>query len=118
LKALVKEADSMGQKYLSAQCSLYVGVALVVSKNYSQGRQEIEAVLRKAQDQGMKSLLPQAHYWLAVAFRDGGSKSDAATHFQQAAQLVEEMHQESRSDALLKREDLRLISQEAARKTP
>jgi len=118
LKALVKDADSMGQKYLSAQCSLYVGVALVESKNYSQGRQEIEAVLRKAQDQGMKSLLPQAHYWLAVAFRDGGSKSDAATHFQQAAQLLEEMHQESRSDALLKREDLRLISQEAARKTP
>jgi len=117
LKALVKDADSMGQKYLSTQCSLYVGVALVESKNYSQGRQEIEAVLRKAQDQGMKSLLPLAHYWLAVALRGSGSKSDAATHFQQAAQLLEEMHQESHSDALLKREDLRSISQEAARKT-
>jgi tetratricopeptide (TPR) repeat protein len=118
LKGLVKDAEALGQKYLSMQCSLYAGVALVESKNYSQGRQEIEAVLRKAQDQGMKSLLPLAHYWLAVALRDSGSKSDAAAHFQQAAQLLEEMHKESRSDALLKREDLRLISEEAARKTP
>lgn len=118
LKGLVKDADALGQQYLSMQCSLYGGVALVESKNYSQGRQEIEAVLRKVQDQGMKSLLPLAHYWLAVALKDSGSRSDAAAHFQQAAQLLEEMHKESRSDALLKREDLRLISEEAARKTP
>jgi eukaryotic-like serine/threonine-protein kinase len=118
LKGLVKDADAMGQKYLSTKCSLYAGVALVESKNYSQGRQEIEAVLRKAEDQGMKSLLPLAHYWLAVALRGTGSKSDAMTHFQQAAQLLEEMHKESRSDALLKREDLRPIIEEAARKTP
>ena len=117
LKELVKDADAMGQKYLSTKCSLYAGVALVESRNYSQGRQEIEAVLRKAQDQGMKSLLPQANYWLAIALRGSGNNAEAASHFQQAAQLLEEMHQESRSDALLKREDLRPIVEEAARKT-
>jgi len=116
LKGLVKDADAMSQKYLSTKCSLYAGVALVESRNYSQGRQEIEAVLRKAQDQGMKSLLPQAHYWLAIAFRGSGNNTEAASHFQQAAQLLEEMHKESRSDALLKREDLRPITEEGARK--
>ena len=118
LKGLAKDAEAMGQKYLSTKCSLYAGVALVEAKNYSQGRQEIEAILRKAQDQGMKSLLPLAHYWLAIAFRGSRNNTEAATHFQQAAQLLEEMHKESRSDALLKREDLRPIIEEAARKTP
>jgi serine/threonine protein kinase/predicted negative regulator of RcsB-dependent stress response len=109
LKALVKDADGMGQKYLSAQCSLYLGAALVQSKNYSQGQAEIEAVLRRVQELGMKSLLPQAYYWLAMALKGSGNKTDAANHFQQAAKLLEEMHQESHSDGLLKREDLKAI---------
>jgi len=109
LKGLVKDAEAMSQKYLSAQCSLYLGAALVQSKNYSQGQAEIEVVLRKAQELGMKSLLPQAHYWLAMALKGSGNKPDAANHFQQAAKLLEEMHQESHSDGLLKREDLKPI---------
>jgi len=117
LKGLVKEADTVGQNYLSAKCSLYAGVALVESKSYSQGRQEIETLLRKAQDQGMKSLLPEAHYWLAMALIGSGNKADATAHFQQATQLLEEMHQESHSDGLLKRTDLRPIAEQAARKT-
>jgi tetratricopeptide (TPR) repeat protein len=116
LKGLTKDADAMGQKYLSAQCSLFLGAALVESRNYSQAQQEIEAVLRKSQDQGMKSLLPLAHYWLAMAFRGSGNKTDAASHFQQAAKIVEEMRQESHSDTLPEREDLKSILEEA-RKT-
>ena len=60
----------------------------------------------------MKSLLPQAHYWLALALRGSGDKSEAATHLQQASQLLGEMQRESRSDALLKRGDLRPIAEE------
>jgi eukaryotic-like serine/threonine-protein kinase len=116
LKNLVKDADAMGHKYLSTECSLYLGIALVQAKNYSHGQPEIEDVLRKAQDAEMKSLLPQAHYWVGVAMRANGDKSAAATHFQQASKVLEEMRQESHSDAILKRADLMQISEET-RKT-
>jgi tetratricopeptide (TPR) repeat protein len=113
LKALSADADAMGEKYLSTQCSLYLGEALVESKDYQRARQELETVVRKARDSGMNSLLPQAHYWLAVALRGSGDKSGAATQLQQASQLLGEMQRESRSDAMLKRGDLRPIAEEA-----
>ena len=112
LKEVVKNADAAGLTYLSLHGSLYLGFALVQSKNYPQARQELESVVRKAQDQGLKSLLPQAHYWLAMAFRGSGSVSDAAAHLQQAQKTLQDMRNESHSDELLKREDLKVIAQE------
>jgi tetratricopeptide (TPR) repeat protein len=113
LKDLVKTADGANQRYLSLECSLYLGVALAQSKSSAPARQELENVLRKAQDQGLKSLQPQAQYWLAVVLRSSGSKSEAADHFQQAQKLLQEMRNESHSDDLPKREDLKVIAQEA-----
>ena len=113
LKALSADADAMGEKYLSTRCSLYLGEALVESKDYPRARQELETVERKARDSGMGSLLPQTHYWLAMALRGSGDKSGAAAHLQQAAQLLGEMQRESRGDSLLKRSDLRPIAEAA-----
>jgi tetratricopeptide (TPR) repeat protein len=113
LKELVKAADAANQRYLSLECSLYLGVALVQSRSFAPARQELEGALRKAQDQGLKSLLPQAQYWLAVTLRSGGSKSEAADHLQQAQKLLQDMRNEAHSDELLKREDLKPIAQEA-----
>jgi eukaryotic-like serine/threonine-protein kinase len=113
LRGLSKDADAVGEKYLSTQCSLYLGEALVESRDYGQARQELETVARKAQNSGMNSLLPQAHYWLAMVLRGSGDKSGAAAHLQQASQFLGEMQRESRSDALLKRGDLRPIAEEA-----
>jgi hypothetical protein len=61
----------------------------------------------------MKSLLPEGHYLLSQALRKNGKQSDADRHLQQAAQLVEEMRQESKSDSLLQRADLKPIVEEA-----
>ncbi len=61
----------------------------------------------------MNSLLPQTHYWLAMALRGSGDKSGVAANLQQASQLLGEMQRESKSDALLKRGDLRPIAEEA-----
>jgi eukaryotic-like serine/threonine-protein kinase len=112
LRALAKDADLMGEMYVSMECSLYTGEALVGSKNYSQARQELETLIRKSGNSGLKSLLPQAHYWLAMALRGMGNKSEAADHLQQAAQILEEMRKESNSDDLLKRQDLKPIIEE------
>jgi eukaryotic-like serine/threonine-protein kinase len=110
-RAIAKESDSLGQKYLSTQASLYSGIALVMSKNYSQGQREISAALGKAQDAGMKSVMPVAHYWLAVAMKASGDQAGAAGHFAQATSLLQGMRQESQSDAILKRADLKTIDE-------
>jgi len=111
LKNLVKDADALGEKYVSYECSLYRGEALVRSRDYSGARLELETMLRAAQSASMGSLLPQTQYWLGMAIDGSGDKAGAATHFQQASQLLEQMHKESKSDGLLHRDDLRVISQ-------
>lgn len=117
LKALAKEADAKGLKYLSAQCSVSLGEALVSLKNYPQARQELELALQKSQSLGLKSLMAQGHYLLGLALSASGNKSDAAAHFQQATKLLVEIHRESGADAILKRTDLRPIAEEASHKS-
>jgi eukaryotic-like serine/threonine-protein kinase len=116
LRTQAKDAETSGMKYLSMECSLYLGEALVASKDYARARQELETTVQRSQSLAMKSLLPQAHYWLALALRGSGKEPEAASHMQQAGLLLEEMRKESHSDALLKREDLRPIAEEVSRK--
>jgi tetratricopeptide (TPR) repeat protein len=110
LKELAKTDDAGRLSYVSLQSSLYLGQALLQLKNYPQAQKQLEDVLRKAQDQGLKSLLPQAHYWMAMALRGG---SEAAEHLRQAQKALQEMQHESHSDELLKREDLKAIAKGA-----
>jgi tetratricopeptide (TPR) repeat protein len=117
LKALIKNADAEGMNYFSLQCSLYLGRALFQSKNYPQSQQTLEMVFRRAQDQGMKSLLPEAHYWLAQTLRASGAKAEADIHMQQAQKLLQDLKNESHSDDILKRQDLKPIAQELGGKT-
>jgi tetratricopeptide (TPR) repeat protein/predicted Ser/Thr protein kinase len=113
LKALRKEADSLGVKYLATKCSIALGDALLQTKDYPHAQDELQSAVRKSEDLGMKSLLPEGHYLLSQALRKNGKQSDADRHLQQAAQLVEEMRQESKSDSLLQRADLKPIVEEA-----
>jgi tetratricopeptide (TPR) repeat protein len=111
----VKAADAARLSYLSLQGSLYLGQALVQLKKYPEAQKELESVLRKAQDQGFKSLLPQVHYWLAMSLR---GSLEGAEHLRQAQKALQDMRNECHSDDLLKREDLKAIAQEAAAKQP
>ncbi len=61
----------------------------------------------------MKSLLPEGHYLLSEALRKKGAIAEADRHLQQAADLVEQMRQESHTDALLQRADLKAILEDS-----
>lgn len=117
LKALVKEADAKGLKFLLAQCSVSLGEALLVTKNYAEARLELESALQKCQSLGLKSLISQSHYLLALALRSSGHGSDADAHLHLAGQLLDEIFKESHSDTILKREDLRAIAEGTSRKS-
>jgi eukaryotic-like serine/threonine-protein kinase len=112
-KDLIKEANALGLKYAATDGSLTLGEAMLASKDYAHARQELESALRKTQDLGMISLQPRAHYLLSQALRNTGNKPDADQHLKKAAELVEQMRQESHADALLERADLKPIVAEA-----
>jgi eukaryotic-like serine/threonine-protein kinase len=114
LRGLAHDADGMGLKFLSIQCTVYLGEALNSAKDYSHARQELEGAIGTSENLGMRALLPQANYLLSLALRGSGDKSGADQHLQQAVKLLEDMHTESKSDALLSREDFRAIAEAGA----
>ncbi len=113
LKGLRKDADALAVKYIATKCSIALGEAFLNAKDYSQAQDELQAAVRKSEDLGMKSLLPEGHYLLSEALRKRGNTVEADRHLQQAAQFVEEMRQESKSDSLLQRADLKPIVEQA-----
>lgn len=113
LRSLSKDADALGEKYVSTQIALYLGDCLLQSKKYAAAQDALESAIRTAQSAGMKSLLPQAEFWLSSALAAQSKKTEAATHLQTAQQLLEDMHHEAHTDALLQRDDLRSIAQAA-----
>jgi tetratricopeptide (TPR) repeat protein/predicted Ser/Thr protein kinase len=113
LKGLSKEANSLELRYVAAQCSTALGEALLRTGDYPHAQEELQTVVRKSEDLGMKSLLPEGHYLLSEALRKKGATAEAERQLQQAAQLVEQMHQESHTEALLQRSDLKAILEDS-----
>jgi tetratricopeptide (TPR) repeat protein len=115
LKNSCKEADSLGVKFIAADCSMTLGEGLLETKDYAGAQSELQAVIRKSDEAGMKSLLPEAHYLLSQALRKVGNTSEADRHSQMASQLVKQMRDESGSEALLNRVDLKPIATQGAK---
>jgi tetratricopeptide (TPR) repeat protein len=114
LKKLVQDADAARFKYASAESSLYLGEALLNSRNYAAARQELESAARKSESLGLKALLAKCDYLLGVTLRASGNQAEAVRRFLDASKLLQEMRQESKSDALLKRADLKQIAENPA----
>ena len=92
-----------------------MGEAFIANKDYSHARAELDAATRKSKDIGMQALLAQANYLMSLALRGSGDTSEAIHHQPEAVRLLEQMHNESKSDALYKRKDLEPIAQAAGR---
>ena len=117
LKALVQEADAAGLKHISAEAALALGEALLSAHQYPGARKELETSLRTSEKLGLQVLLARSHYLLGRTFELSGSGgAEAAPHFAAAKRILETIHQESGSDAILKRQDLSSISSPSVQK--
>ncbi|MGH9863398.1 MAG: tetratricopeptide repeat protein [Candidatus Acidiferrales bacterium] len=114
LKALSREAASLGLKYLSAECSLYSGEALLEAKNYPQAERELEDALRTSENLGLRAHQARTHFVLGKVLTLTGRPTDATRHAQKARQLLQEMQKEVGGDTLLQRQDLKAIFSETA----
>ena len=107
LKALAQEADSLGLKYSSVECSVDLGEALEKSRDYSRARQELEPALAKAEKLGLRTLLAKDHYLLATALRATGNGADATLHYREALRLFDEIRKEGGAEKVIERGDLK-----------
>ena len=110
LKNLMREADDLGLKYLSAESSLYLGAALIAAKNAAQARSELDNAVAKSDKLGARMLLIQSHNSLGEALRSTDANA-AADHSAKAQQILQEVRAELKNDAILSRRDLKSIQQ-------
>lgn len=115
LQGLSDAADGLGLKYVSVQCSLYLGEALIQTKNYAKAQQVLQGALNRSDKLGLKSLLAQSHYLLGRDLQLSGKASDAASHFAEARRILDDIKKESGSDTVAKRNDLAPIEAEAGK---
>jgi tetratricopeptide (TPR) repeat protein/TolB-like protein/predicted Ser/Thr protein kinase len=106
LRALTWQADTMGLKYLSIQCSVLLGEALLSQKQYPRAQRELEGAVTRSEKLGLRALLAQSHFLLARALEESGHAADASTQYAQARQVADSIHEETKSDSILGRSDL------------
>jgi serine/threonine protein kinase/tetratricopeptide (TPR) repeat protein len=106
LRKLSDEADALGSNYVSVECSVYLGEALLETKNYAKAQQVLQIALDRSDKLGLRALLAQSHYLLGRVIQQSGKSSDAASHFAEARRIAEEIKKEAGSDSITKRSDL------------
>jgi len=114
-KSLRQEADSLGLRFLSLECSIDLAEALVNAKDYSRARQELEPALGKAEKLGSRTLLAKDHCLLATALRATGDGTEATPHYREALRLLDEIRKEAGAEKAIERADLKAIYAESTR---
>ena len=117
LKTVAATADSLGMKYLSLEASALLGQALVESKDYTHAQQELERALAGAQKLELREILAQVQCSLGNDLRLSGRGAEATDHYRQALQYLDQIRQDTGSDAFLQRSDLKPIYAESTRWT-
>ena len=106
LHALCGEAESLVSKYLSVECSVSYGEALIETKSYVKAQQELQNALNRSDQLGLRTLLAKSNYLLGHDLQLMGKSSDATSHFTEARKLLDDIKKEAGNDSVVKRSDL------------
>jgi len=117
LRGLSDQADAAGLKYLSVECSVFLGKALVDTRDYPRAREELNRALARSEKLGSQSLQAQSHYLLATVLRLSGEASEAQRNYSDTRRILDAMSAEAKSDTLIKRFDLAPIYADAIKWT-
>ena len=117
LRQLVQQADDLGLKYISVECSVFMAYAMMQNRDVSHARQELERSLLLSEKLGMQPLSARSHYLLATIERDSGNRSDALDHYREVLRLLDAMKKDPGAEKLLQRSDFKVIYDEATRET-
>ncbi len=113
LRDLARQADTLGMKYLSVECSIRLAEALVGSKAMTPARQELERALSRSEKLGLSGLLAEAHYWTGTVCRVAGESAEATRHYRETLRLLDEIRKEAGAEKILGRADLGAVYKDA-----
>ncbi len=106
LRALSQQADKMGLKYASVECSIYLADAAIGMKNYAAAKTALQDALNNSDKLGLQSLLAQSHFLLGRATELSGDAAESKGHYRDARQIADSIQKEAHTDAITKRSDL------------
>jgi tetratricopeptide (TPR) repeat protein/predicted Ser/Thr protein kinase len=109
LKKLSDDADSLGLKALSVECSVYMGEAMIAKKDGKGARAELERALGRAEKLGLRVVQARTHYLLAMALMQTNNAKEATPHYREVVRILEGISKEDGSAQLLQRADLQGI---------
>src|SRR5262249_35695104 len=109
LKPLIQQADEIGVKYVSVECSIFMAEAMIQGHNNTQARQELDRALLRADKSGMQPLSAHIHFLLAGMENAAGNASEVQNHSREAIRLLDEMKKDPGAENLLERADFKNI---------
>jgi eukaryotic-like serine/threonine-protein kinase len=113
-RKLGDQANTIGLKYFSLECSLYSAQALLHDKHYPDAEQEAQRTLARSEPQSLRLLVARAHYLLGTASRSRGNQLEAAGHFRDAVHVWDEVRKEPGAEKSFERADLKSMYAEAS----
>ena len=84
LRQLSEQANTMGLKYLSVECSVYLSEALLGQKDFKKAQPELQNTLARSEKLGLRSLQAQCHELMGKALQLQGETQEATGQYQQA----------------------------------
>jgi tetratricopeptide (TPR) repeat protein len=116
LATLARDADTLGLRFLSVDCSIQRAVTLLKLGDRVNARQEVERSLARAETLGSRLLLAKAHYVRAAALGPGHD-ADARVDYTSALRLLEDIKREEGNQHVLMRADLSAMYEECLAKS-
>ena len=109
LRPLAEQADTMGLKSVSTECTLYLAEALIGLKHYDLAKKEVQNALNRSERLGLEGLSAQGHFLLARILELSGNATEAEGQYKQARQIADGFLKESRTESIKRRSDLSSI---------
>jgi eukaryotic-like serine/threonine-protein kinase len=109
LKKLSDDADKLGLKPVSIECSVYLGQSMIGVKNYGGARQGLDLALSRAEKLGLRILQAKAQYQVASLLAQSGKQSEATPHYREVVRILEGIGKEDNAARVLERADLQSI---------
>ncbi len=113
LQKLSGEADTLGLKSLSVECSVYLGAALLGTKDTQGARQELDRALARAEKLGLRVPQAKAHYFLGSLLKQQGKVKEATPHYREVVRNLESISKESGAARILERADIQNMYRES-----
>ena len=114
-KGVAEEAETLGLKYLSIECSLLEAQARTQLKDYSRARPQLGRAVLQSENLGLKPLLLRAHFLLGEVLREQGAVSEAIPHYLKAMDLLDSFARDSGADKIMERADFKAIYSQSER---